>query len=654
MFVIAPHDVELNAATGLTLIPPNRHDVSYLLETKLGAGGMSVIYKALRRSKQGESLAVVKLLLPKFVSESQELAITSISKEASSLSLLNQQIPPTPFVVRLYDFGFVKVSFAGKYLSLPWIAIELIQGGPLGTTLAQRIDSSYQIFGHAFDMARAARAMDHICQGLTAMHEVNVIHRDIKPDNVLCCGFDESEIFKITDFGIARTQALTSTFGGLPIGTPGYAPMEQLNLKGKDVGPWTDVFALGAIAYYILTGEFLFDAHTLYGSIQQIEAPTRRSIQEGKMVDPELLSSSRRCSRIDEAIARATAAKPQERPRTVREFASLLLPHLTPESNQLTSRRTVQILQSEEGAVESRTWTIRHASGGDRVLRDVAWNGDGTALAVTSIGLGYWTGTEWQQVPLQGYPDPTGLRFVHKTAQNHWILGGTGATLATFSGHGLEDVIQGQDSRMVMERASGDPSDLAVMVASVPGSPPLLLGMAARRWLRAMPLEDVSMVTGLARVNDARWIVTGRTISNRGFIALYEPMQWQFVYLAQPTEFTYLACNGLPSQNVGVAVGTDATIAIYKNDQLFSEKIPGEAYLSAVALSPTQQIWASSGGKIYWRRAGEPSSWSCVWQNKDWQSPLISLQADAGLLRAMSVDGGVIESWLRENIPVHF
>jgi serine/threonine protein kinase len=376
----------MDVARGFSMTPPNRRHITYTLDEKLGAGGMSVVYKARRNTPRGESLTVIKLLLPKFVLESQELAITSISKEASALSLLNERVPPTPFVVRFHDFGFQQILFGGKNINLPWIALEFIQGGLLGTTLTERVEYSCKMGGIAFDMLRASRAIEHICQGMTAVHEMGVIHRDMKPDNVLCCGFDDSEIFKITDFGIARTASLQATFGGLPIGTPGYAPMEQLNPKGKDVGTWTDVFPLVAIAYYILTGDHLFDVKTLYAAMQQIETASRRSIREGRFLDPELRRSPRRCDLIDEVLARATAPRPQDRPRTAREFCNLLLPHLTIESIRFSNRRLQTTFEEDDTVFAGPTWGIRHTPGEDRVIRHVAWNGDGTALVVTSEG----------------------------------------------------------------------------------------------------------------------------------------------------------------------------------------------------------------------------------------------------------------------------
>src|SRR5690606_4025774 len=109
---------------------------------------------------------------------------------------------------------------------VPWIALEYVHGGSEGTTLSQRVLHAIRHTSHAFDPHRAASLVEALGGGLCAVHEVGVIHRDIKPDNVLCCGFGDEEIFKIADFGVARPAGLTATFGGLVVGTLGYAAPE--------------------------------------------------------------------------------------------------------------------------------------------------------------------------------------------------------------------------------------------------------------------------------------------------------------------------------------------------------------------------------------------------------------------------------------------
>ena len=116
-----------------------------------------------------------------------------------------------------------------------------MHGGVEGTTLEDRVTGSIERTGVAFDAARAAHALKCLAAGLTAIHGVGVVHRDLTPGNVLCCGFGEAEILKISDFGIARPQGLTATFGGIPVGTLGYAAPEQCLPDSKGTGPFTGI-----------------------------------------------------------------------------------------------------------------------------------------------------------------------------------------------------------------------------------------------------------------------------------------------------------------------------------------------------------------------------------------------------------------------------
>ncbi|MCS6901422.1 MAG: serine/threonine protein kinase [Polyangiaceae bacterium] len=627
--------------------------VRYLLERKLGIGGMSVVYEAKRRTPQGETPTVVKLMLPKFVQESQQIALTSLSKEAQALQRLNDRVPPTPFVVRFYDVGFLEVQLGGGRLSLPWLSLEFVEGGDPGTTLTERVEHARRALGHAFNMSRAQRAIDNICQGTEAVHEVGVIHRDLKPDNILCCGFGDDEIFKITDFGISRSAGMKATFLGFPVGTPGYVPVEQADPNNPQIGPWTDVFALGAIAYFLLTGEDLFPATNLYAAIAAAQLPTRRSIRESRWLDPELRASSWRCDRIDEVIARATAAKPQDRPRSAQELGTLFQACLgeTGVSRAFLRKFHESALHRGShiypGGSLERSWVIRQAPGQIEEVRHVAWNSDGTALVATSEGLSYWTGTTWQRIPLEGYPNPKGLRFVRSLAPNQWLLGGDRATLASFTSKGLGMVVQGTNVDMTLTHASGNINDLAVVVATAPGQPPMLFGIASRRWMRQVPLPDVASVNGVEQLDDTAWLVVGRTDEGDGFALVYEPLQWELTPVRLPQVRAMLSCATIPVLGLGVAVGTEGTVVVLEERETRLEILGDRPDLVAVAVDQTRMAWASSRGRIYNCELVPGGAWRCAWVDPAWTSPLISLHASPNVVRAMSLDGGILEGIVR-------
>src|SRR6185295_4909992 len=149
----------------------------------------------------------------------------------------------------------------------------------------------------------------------TAIHDVGVIHRDIKPDNILCCGFGDDEVFKVADFGVARPAGVVGTLGALLIGTPGFAPPEFAGVDRSRIGPWSDIFSAAASAYYVLTGEEYFPGATPDDAMQRPRNPARRGVRESAALTPELRARPEACAAIDAALARATAFRIEDRPR---------------------------------------------------------------------------------------------------------------------------------------------------------------------------------------------------------------------------------------------------------------------------------------------------------------------------------------------------
>src|SRR3954465_1871921 len=223
--------------------------VSYRLEKKLGEGGTAAAYLARRTTPAGESEAVIKLILPQIAADSDERALTIIKKEAVALGRLNERVPPTPFVVRLLDTGALPFRSHGRTLQLPFIALEYVHGGVEGTTLEERVEFSLKASGFSFDPQRTVRVIQALAKGLDEIHAVGVVHRDLSPGNVLCCGAGETELFKISDFGIARPIGLSVTFGNMLVGTPGYLAPEQIVSQGGGdaISACTDIFSFAAI-----------------------------------------------------------------------------------------------------------------------------------------------------------------------------------------------------------------------------------------------------------------------------------------------------------------------------------------------------------------------------------------------------------------------
>ncbi len=197
----------------------------YVIERKVGAGGMGNVYLA-RHEQTGESVAVKEL--PASLAR-EEGFVFRFNREIEAMSKLN-----CPNVVKLFDSG----SDDGTY----YYSMEYVDG----ETLTSRLRRERRIpWEEAVDIAR------QICVGLKHAHDAGVVHRDLKPSNLM---ISKEGIVKIADFGVAQVFAadrLTST-GGI-IGTAEFMSPEQV--KGSRIDKRSDLYSLGAVLYTMLVGQ---------------------------------------------------------------------------------------------------------------------------------------------------------------------------------------------------------------------------------------------------------------------------------------------------------------------------------------------------------------------------------------------------------------
>jgi eukaryotic-like serine/threonine-protein kinase len=642
---ITSSDVHLEALRGATIASRQSPGVSYRLDRPLGSGGMAVVFFALRCAPDGESPVVLKILRPDVVSEAGTAAMLMVEKEAVALGRLNDHVPPTAFVVRLVDTGEVHLEYNRAVLALPWLAIEHVHGGPEGTTLEERVAHSVDVDGHAFDPTRAAHAIECLAAGITAVHELGIVHRDLKPGNVLCCGFGDDEIFKIADFGIARPGGMAATFGGIVIGTPGYAPPEQFLLDASRVGPWSDLFAFSAIIFFLLTGEEYFPVRLAPDGLMLARQASRRRVLDSPALCPELRERPSACEAIDAVLARATAVDPMQRPQSAGALAAMIVPAVRPASSRGRDalRHARSLIEDVPTVVSGWTWTPRHRLGSDLVIRRVAWDGDGHCLAATARGLAFWNGTSWLAVDGRGLPYPDGIHLVRRMAAGVWLVGGEKATVAVYASSGVTEVLRGPDPRVTFEHASGDISDLAVLVGVRGSEPPLLCGISGRRWIKPATIGRAAVISSLALLDGSRWIVTGRSNANEGFVALYEPLMWHVEPLPSSGTRAYLASAARPELAMGIAVGSSGRALRLDAGNVHPSIVEGEPDLSAVALDVAGRAWAASTTRLWVQHPDSPKRWSCAWHDPAWNVPIVSMFASLGTVIAMTADGGIIE-----------
>ena len=236
----------------------------YQIMRTLGEGGMGAVYLA--QDPAIDRLVAIKLMRKGFDDGQMRERFT---REAKSIGRLRH-----PNIVMVFDVG--------EYDGDPFIAMEYVEGETLSGVIRNNPDMS---------IVRKLQIMDALCAGLYYAHRNGVIHRDIKPPNVMV---DIDGGVKILDFGIARGPASGMTQAGTVIGTLNYMAPEQLS--GKPVDHRADIFAVGAVFYELLTGHQAFPGDISSGVLHQILIGQPEPVaQFVPGLHPEVVAAVERC-----------------------------------------------------------------------------------------------------------------------------------------------------------------------------------------------------------------------------------------------------------------------------------------------------------------------------------------------------------------------
>lgn len=218
---------ELKAIDRSGLIIENRFEI---LEP-IGRGGMASVYKG--RHRQVDLNVAVKIV------EGDELTKTDVERLKREAQALNVLFHPN--IVKVYSFGFLETGE-------PYLVLDLLKGQSLEEMIMKE---------SLLPVVWLVKAFEQICSGLECAHEGGIIHRDMKPSNVMVVPPDEDGAFiKILDFGIARTQSPKDeqrlTRKGEVFGSPLYMSPEAIS--GKEIDHRADIYALGCLMYEAITG----------------------------------------------------------------------------------------------------------------------------------------------------------------------------------------------------------------------------------------------------------------------------------------------------------------------------------------------------------------------------------------------------------------
>jgi serine/threonine protein kinase len=225
-------------------VPPGRQVPTvpgYSILGEVGRGGMGVVYKA-RQDSLNRVVALKTILAGGYAGAGE---LQRFRAEAEAIARLKH-----PHIVQIYEIG--------EQNGLPYFSLEFCPGGSLDKKLN----------GTPLPPREAAALVEVLARAMQAAHEKGVVHRDLKPGNVL---LGEGGEPKITDFGLAKKlEESGQTHTGAVMGTPSYMAPEQAEGLSKEVGPAADVYALGAILYECLTSRPPFRGPTAMDTVLQV------------------------------------------------------------------------------------------------------------------------------------------------------------------------------------------------------------------------------------------------------------------------------------------------------------------------------------------------------------------------------------------------
>jgi tetratricopeptide (TPR) repeat protein/predicted Ser/Thr protein kinase len=270
-------------ATGIALsldvgsVIAERYEILKLL----GEGGMGAVYKA--KDNELDRLVALKVIRPELAGH------PSVLQRFKQELILARKITHRN-VIRIFDLGVAD--------GLRFITMEFVEGRDLSSALE----------GRKFAPEEAVKILRQVCDALEAAHREGVVHRDLKPQNIM---LEDGGRVLVMDFGLARSMEVTGlTQAGAVMGTPAYMSPEQA--KGVPADERSDIFSLGIIAYQMLTGVIPFEAETALASmLLRTQGPPTPPVQLEPTI-PQLLS---------DVVLKSLATNPQDRYQTIAAFS---------------------------------------------------------------------------------------------------------------------------------------------------------------------------------------------------------------------------------------------------------------------------------------------------------------------------------------------
>ena len=315
----------------------------YKITERIGIGGMAEVYKA-QDQVLGRTVAV-KVMLPQYAADPEFTA--RFKQEAASAANLQ-----SPYIVNVYDWG----QDGGTY----FIVMEYVRGTDLKTAVQQR---------GAINQRKVAEIGSQVCQALSVAHGQDIMHRDIKPQNIMV---QPDGNVKVMDFGIARAKNSVKAKTSSVLGTAHYISPEQA--QGKELDGASDMYSLGCVLYEAATGQLPFDGPDAVSvAMRQVnEAPLPPS-----QVKPDISPD------LEAIIMKAMEKNPANRFQTVRDMKHALDDFLMGRPLNLAGASAASAPTSVMGAAPA----VMGAEGGTAVMQPLTPGNSGPMQQATNFRM---------------------------------------------------------------------------------------------------------------------------------------------------------------------------------------------------------------------------------------------------------------------------
>lgn len=292
----------------------------YQITERIGIGGMAEVYRA--QDNVLGRLVAVKVMLPQYAADPN--FTQRFKQEAAAAANLQ-----SPYIVNVYDWG----QDEGTY----YIVMEFVRGSDLKTAIIER---------GAINQRKVAEIGAQVCQALSVAHGLDIIHRDIKPQNIMV---QPDGNIKVMDFGIARAKNSHLTADNSVLGTAHYVSPEQT--QGKELGPTSDLYSLGIVMYEAATGRVPFDGDDAIAvALKQVNEQPVPPSQVNPNVDATLEGIILKCMRKNPAERFQTA---DELRRVLNDYLAGRIVNLGEATSLITATPTSQLNRTPGGRTQA-------------------------------------------------------------------------------------------------------------------------------------------------------------------------------------------------------------------------------------------------------------------------------------------------------------